>query len=186
MKTAKIVTMTKAVEKFRNLLTAGLSSIREACEIYVQEIDSEPSRKAAFISACPEVPPGAWSAFEMVGRNAMDYRLLWGGGKAQAKLRRLAKSDQQRLLDSGVEIAVGKSDKRVVPVELLDKDDIDIVFAGNRVRTVDEQRVVISRIGERSVAVNADNADYYVSGGKLVVLRAVKIPLRTIRMLVER
>lgn len=174
------------VDKFRTLLAAGLNSIREACEIYVQEIDADPSRKAAFISGCPEVPPGAWAAFEMVGRNAMDYRLLWGGGRAQAKLRRLAKSDQQRLLDSGVEIAVGKSDKRVVPVELLDKDDIDIVFSGNRVRTVDEQRVVISRIGERCGAGNAEDADYYVAGGKLVTLRAVKIPLRTVRMLVAK
>lgn len=177
---------TKSIERFRALLTAGLNNIREACEIYVQEIDATPDRKADFIAGCPEVPPGAWAAFEMVGRNAMDYRLLWGGGKAQAKLRRLPKSDQQRLLDSGVEIAVGKSDKRVVPVELLEKDDIEIVFSGNRVRTVDEQRVLISRIGDRCGPANAEEADYYVAGGKLVVLRPVKIPIRTVRMLVAK
>lgn len=176
----------KSIEQFRQLLTAGLNSIREACEIYVKEIDAAPDRKADFVSGCPEVPPGAWAAFEMVGRNAMDYRLLWGGGKAQAKLRRLPKSDQQRLLDSGVEVAIGKSDKRIVPVELLDKSDIDIVFSGNRVRTVDEQRVVISRMGERGGPSDAEDADYYVAGGKLVVLRPVKIPIRTVRMLVAK
>jgi hypothetical protein len=181
-----IINVLSEAEKFKSLLMHGMQKINEACIIYVTTIDSCPELKKEFHNCCREVPVEAWSAFELVGRNAMDYRLLWGGGKAQSKLRRLPKSEQTRILDAGVELADEFGDKRIVPVDLLDSEDIKQVFYGCRVRNVNEQVIWMKKNGRKLADIQPDDADYYISSGKLVVLKPMKIPLGTLRRMINQ
>lgn len=186
MKDTSIIKIESAARNFKSLLSEGLQKINEACILYVELIDNMPHARRQFQDACPEVPAEAWYAFELVGRSAMDYRLLWGGGRAQLKMRRLPRSVQTALLDDGVEVADVNGDKRIVPADMLTKDDIKQVFCGNRIRSVTEQIIWLKRNAKIQGEAAPDEADYYISNGKLVVLRAMKIPVTTLRKMVRK
>jgi len=175
----------KKAEEFVTMLKSGVETIRKACVMYVEVIDSNPEAKRTFIEQLPDIPPDAWPCFELVGRGAMDHRLLWGGGKAQSKLRRLPVSDQSYALEFGVPVADEKGDHRMVPVTALDSDDIKQVFTGSRIRTVPEQVVVLKKL-RRMNNDEPEEADYFVRAGKLIVLKPMQIPISTLRRMVDR
>jgi hypothetical protein len=85
----------------------------------------------------------------------------------------------------GVLVAVGAKDHRVVPVQELDAALIERVFDGPHVRTPDEQRAWEARRTDMLPGnQEAPEADFHVCGKYLVVRRAVRIPLSTLKRLV--
>ena len=168
------LTTVNAIEKFRTAMTAGIESIAIACQIYVDQIDHDPSVKERFKAAMPEVPVHAWRTFERVGRGTLDRRLMFGGGNAQAELRRLNTSDQKEALDKGVKLLTKSGDSLIVKVENLTAAQKTQVFTKDKVRDMAAQRAW-REDRQHSIVVENEAPKYEVKNGRLEVYRPCKL-----------
>jgi hypothetical protein len=172
--TTKAMTTARSIKAFRDAMNKGISLIADAARIYVEAIDKEPEAKAKFIEACPDVPRHAWRSFEQIGRGLIDQRLLYGGGNAQAELRRLPVSTQKEVLDKGVKLLTKRGDHMMVKVENLTTAQKAQVFDKHNVRDLAAQRSW-QEDRQRSIVVENETPAYEVKGGRLVVFKPCKI-----------
>jgi hypothetical protein len=172
--TTKAMTTTRSIKAFREKMKLGISLVADASRIYVDAIDKEPGAKAKFMAACPDVPRLAWRGFEQVGRGLIDQRLLYGGGNAQAELRRLPVSTQKEVLDKGVKLLTKRGDHMMVKVENLTTAQKAQVFDKHSVRDLAAQRAW-QEDRQRSIVVENETPAYEVKRGRLVIYKACQI-----------
>jgi hypothetical protein len=97
-------------------------------------------------------------------------------------MKRLSKSDQTDLLDNGVLVPSGDSE-RIVPVENLTHADVKIAFTTTRIRTTGEQRALLAR---QKTALEVSTPDWYIHKRSVVVVRPTKLSFETLRRLVRK
>jgi len=177
----------KAVDTFKDLLGTGLEKIKEACAFYVSVIDSSDDNGSSFRRECKFVPPSAWAGFEMVGRDALDHRLLWFGGHARRFISGLPKSEQKNVLDNGFKVAVNENDIIVISAEELSKDDTKKVFSSiGCMRDATKQRAWMKRQSLKAIErKEIQDVPYYITKNKLVVTSPMKIDLSKLRRMLK-
>jgi hypothetical protein len=169
------------VAKFRELFTGGMEKIRLACEVYVQAVTKNPALEAEFRAAFPQISESGWANIELVGRGAMDYRLLWEGGKARNRIKLLPPSRQAAVLDSGVELLAKDGSELKVKVENLNPKQVEQVFGGDHIRTLPEQRAWIEAQATPMPPVKAETVAE-VKGKELVVSKPCRMSRRDLLM----
>jgi len=175
-----------SIERFGDLFKRGIEHIHEAATVYADAVDADPDLINAFKEAFPGIPHGAWSGFEAVGRGWIDRRLLWGGGKASAALKRLPISQQSSALNSGVEILSSDGSALTVKVEDLSKAQTMQVFTGNHIRTLSEQRAWIEDRRQAKSDPPVLLLPYEIKRGKVIVRQPTTFTKRDlVRMLLE-
>jgi hypothetical protein len=127
-----------AVEEFKQAMSQGLSKIYEACKIYVSEIQK--GNKVQFQKSLPEIPEQAWIKFELIGRGQLHQRLLYGGGAAQSAVSVLPMSQQEDVINNGVELLLTNGETLNVSVENLTRLQIKQVFNSGNIRSIAAQR----------------------------------------------
>ena len=131
------------IEMFKKHFSAGLKNMQEACEVYVECIDENIENKQKFIDSLPEIPSGAWVTFELIGRKQIHKKLIYGGGKAQAELRRLPYSCQEDVLENGVELLLKNNDTMKILPENMTKDQVKQCFDKGAIRDLAAQKAFI-------------------------------------------
>lgn len=173
------------VARFREAFSRGVESIVEAARIYVDALDNGNMTRDDFAAECRGIPPSAWNGLEAVGRGIIDRRLLWGGGRASTYLRRLPLSEQSRALDEGVRLITTGGDSLTVRVEDMTKEQCDLAFAPDHLRSLGEQRAICESPRKAEpvmlASVEAESA-YEIRGNKLIINR----PLAMTRADVKR
>ena len=167
----EVVNINDAVAKFGELLKQGLEMIAEAGRVYVQAIDQDPDIKEKFVETFPEAGAGLWNSMEKIGRGQLHYKLYLASSAGAAALSRLPYSDQEKYINSPVELLIGDGDKILCPVNNLTPDQSKQVFASDHIRDLGEQRAYLEDLRvkkARRVDIKAVTG-YEIKKGKLIV-----------------
>jgi hypothetical protein len=110
---------------------------------------------------------------EKLGRGQISPRLVFSTTTGERRLHCLPLSEQEHLLDQGVEVLGAEGDHRRIPVAQLSPAQCKQVFGAHGVRTLAEQRTWIEEHKPQPVAVL--DRDYSVNKDSVTILRPVKI-----------
>ena len=138
-------------KRFRDLIEEGTKKLHDACQVYVDAIDNDPTMQERWQEKFPDVTPQTWRRFENVGRGAMDARLLTVAGLGAKRIEQLPYSEQKKVLDNPyVEIVPNESsdpvkDKIKANVFNLNQKQVKQVFESNHIRTPVEQSAFLKR-----------------------------------------
>lgn len=138
-----IQTIDQAIARLSGLIGLSMEFILRAADIYVRFIDAVEDGEERFRRAVPTMKPSAWSELERIGRREIDPRLWNDRSPAGKYLKRLPYSQQRAALDHGVQLYIKGNegdDHLIVDTAHLTGLQIKQVFAGDRVRTLPEQR----------------------------------------------
>lgn len=159
------------IRKFGELFSGANEAIEAACAIYVHAIDEHGLKaRKAFRAAFPDIPGGAWSQFEKVGRGMICVEMLTNFFPAVGVLEAFPVEKQRQLLKGGVTVYQKHGKVKRIPVKKLNsllvrqvfEEDID----GMRVRNVAEQsRWRKEYDSERKGAT----VPYKLAGGKMYI-----------------
>ena len=177
----------KEIRKFRELLHIGMSSMKEAAEIYVKVIDREPAAKQAFRELVPEVPSSAWKLMEKVGRGQMHERLLLMGGRIQTLLAALPLSEQTEVIENGLEVLLHDGNAMRIMPESLTQSQLSQVFGSGEIRSLEAQRAWMESRRDYRLPVRGVPEDAYkVEGALLVVNQPMSFRLAQLKDILRR
>jgi len=134
---------TNYVTAIKGAFENGMRELQLACEIYVQAIDEDYNNKEFIQKELGHlIPKPAWAGMEQVGRGTIDKRLSFErGGKNAKYIKRLALSDQKRIMDGEfVELLTVNGDGLQVNPLTASKEQAEQLFDGDSIRTLDEQK----------------------------------------------
>jgi hypothetical protein len=179
---------TNALDAFRTALNEGIKKIVEASKVYVEALDSGLLTHDDFVEANPGIPAAAWSGFEAVGRDWMDYRLLYHGSRACSSIKLLTKSQQTRVLDEGVEVLTCNGDVLKVDVNNLTGDQVKQVFDRGVIRDLSGQRAYMESVKTYRTSADAKPAfdRWSIKSGKLVVVDPTTFSKRDLKNILEQ
>lgn len=169
------------VQQFKELFTGGMQKIREACQVYVKAVEENPELEPEFRAAFPQISESGWANIELVGRGAMDYRLLWEGGRARNRIKQLPPSRQAAVLDNGVPLLSKDGSELKVKVENLTPKQVEQVFGGNHIRTLAEQRAWIEAQSTVTTPVKTETVAE-VRGKELIISRPCRMSRKELVM----
>lgn len=136
----------KEIQSFAEYLKQGIEFIQLACNIYVQAITNDPTKKEKFVEAFPEITASGWARFEDVGRGLMYAGFLTTQSHVTFYLKRLPLSDQKTLANGKVCLMLPNGDNLMVDVRTLTPAQAKQVFAYNHVRDLPEQRAYLESL----------------------------------------
>jgi len=168
------------VKQFGDYIERGLDYIKNACEIYVEEIDKWVGAKQVFKESYPKVPNDTWSRFEKVGRKQLHIELLCKFSIGARKLARLPFSEQEIAVTKPIEVLTKNNEVLKVDVDKLTKEQSNQVFAENHIRDIAEQKAIIETIKPVVEGKEAEHVTYLIKGNKLIVKEADTIFTKTI------
>lgn len=183
------VSKQSVIVRFQQAFAHGIESICEAARIYVEALDKHGFTRDDFAAKVPGIPASAWNGLEAVGRGILDRRLLWGGGRAASYLRRLPPSQQTAALDNGVSIVTAKGESLRVQVETMTKDQCELVFAPDHIRTVGEQRAMIEapkRLEPVALEDCESDGPYEIRAHKLIINRPLALTVADVKRLLRQ
>lgn len=180
-----------AVEAAREIakrITAAMGQMVEAARLYAQALDQFGSDEVtgALYEIAPDVPSMFWVRLELIGREQLDHRLLFGGQRVDGKLRKLPLSQQRAALDTGIAVLVDEGDHLLVQPSDLTPVQIQQVFAGDHIRSLSEQRAWVEIHRPREAAPEPYQEPYVVRGGKVEIRRPVTLTRKEIARLLEQ
>ena len=145
----------EAIDSLRSALGRFREAVTEAAQQYVAAIDRDPDFRGYLIDEMPDVPASLWRALEQVGRGLLDGRIITGGIAYGNRLRRLPIHEQRRAIDESLPLLVGTGDQLPVKLSSLTPDQAEQLFAGDHIRTLEEQRAWLEdrRTKQRAAAV---------------------------------
>lgn len=131
------------VKEIGTLFAKGIGYIKQAAEKLVGVIDNG---GLTIDDVCEQltIPIRILEGLEMVGRGAMDSRLLISSGSNTGRIKRLPYSDQKRILDGEkLTLVVGDGDTIMVDPKDCSAEQAKQLFIGSHIRDVGEQRAYI-------------------------------------------
>lgn len=148
------------IEKFRNLLFLAEDSLYQAARLLVAMIDRDAATKRKIINRCPQVTMKFLDRLEKVGREELHPQLIARDITAWKELEALPLPMQERVVEEGrVPLVVPGEDGEPVTVRKdyrkLTRKEARRVFAGDRLRTVEEQREVLAKQSREEAALHA-------------------------------
>ena len=113
---------------------------------------------------------------ERIGRGQISQRLVLSNSASTKCLMSLPLSEQEAALDKGVEVLDGdETTLRHIPVHELSTAQVRQVFAGDRIRTVAEQRTFLRERSRSTAAAPELTRDYKVNKDCVAILRPCKV-----------
>jgi len=165
----------KSMEAFSEALKQGINKIYEACKIYVEAIDNDPTMKERFIERFyGEIPVSTWSTFEKVGRGHLHHKLLFGGGHNKEYFKRLAHSDQDMIMSGELlPLLTASGDTLMVDAREITTDQAKQLFNKGSIRPVDKQRAYIESVKTLSIIhtpfEDVTELPYIIRGNKIKI-----------------
>lgn len=163
------------LDEARKRIFAGVDEIVAGCRIYVAVLDS--NREAAMEYMIKKgIPIGSLDLIESVGRDKLDPRLIFMPGPGPARLQRAPLSVQDRLLNTGVEVAriVGGAVRvSIKPVAELTAAEAELALDAKGNVPVDTQK---ERLTKQILSNKFRIAAYALDEDALVVRANVTIP----------
>ncbi len=141
---ATLAALSTATTVFAKALAHGIASFREAGVVYAKAITEHGQvARDAFTAAVPKLRPSTWRRLEMLGRGALDERLILNGTTGASALVRLPFPLQKDALDNGVELLTTAGDTLRVEVDHLTAEQSAQVIAIDHIRSLAEQRAYV-------------------------------------------
>ena len=181
MSTEITATAADYISRFRAAFIGGIENIVNAAEIYVAAIDENPKDADAFQAAFEDcIPASSWACFEAVGRRWMHPKLLLGGGKNGAKIKRLPYSVQERIFSGEkFDLLLPGGDVLRVDVREVDRAQADQLLDGDHVRTKSQQKAYLAAAAPAST--DTEVMPYTIHGGKVHFRRNVALDKAELR-----
>jgi hypothetical protein len=124
---------------------------------------------------------------ERLGRGGIEPRLVFSTSGAASKVMALPLSEQQEILDCGVEVMSADGlDHRLIPLEELTPEQVRQVFGDGGVRTLAQQRTWMENEREaRRTVEPIDQVDvvYKIRGKRVIFTRACEMTARQLAMI---
>ena len=125
--------------------TAAAGSLLAAARAYADAVRRfGNTAREEFAARFPSIGGPEWSKILAIGNGEMDPRLLSMTSTGHAYVRRISPSAQREALDQGVPVCSPDGSHLRVAVENLTPFQCRQVFAGQRVRSLEEQRAWLS------------------------------------------
>ena len=161
-------------DTFREKLSIGLSSIKEACEIYVDILDNSPETADSFREELKnDIPAGLWKHLEGIGRKWVHPQLVFGNINHRNLIKTLPYSDQDKLLTSRVECLTEYGETLMVDLTTAPKEIVYQVIGDGRIRTPSEQRLYKEAQKEEPNTFKTTETPYIIKNHKLHVRSGV-------------
>jgi hypothetical protein len=171
---------TKEIKQFVEFIYRGLEAWIDAGKIVVRCVDEDPDWPSKVCEAHPEINEESVWAFERVGRNALNPRLLLSNKPGPVHLRNLPIQVQNKYVDNPLPLLMKTEDGwQTLQVSLwnLTPDQARQVFDKDGVRTDAAQRAYLETRSVRN-AVQQFNEPFRVAGKSLVVMEPCKFTLK--------
>lgn len=130
-------------------------------------IEVNPDIKQKITSEYPHITAGMLNSLERVGLHVMHPRLLLEQGGAFNRVRNLPLSEQKKSLDKPIQVVLENGEVIEKPVHNIRGKEIDLVFAPDHIRSVDEQRQAIIQANARKKDRSGPKAFYEIIGGRV-------------------
>ena len=130
----------------------------------VELVDDNPEVRDDILDTCPDLTLEVLARFESIGRGTLHPRLLLGGTAGLKKLAKMPFSEQERYLNSPVEVMTASGDTLKVKVEHLTAAQTKQVFTIDGHRELSAQKNWIEAQGK---GAKVASSDYQVSGNKV-------------------
>tara|TARA_R110000772_G_scaffold12819_4_gene38471 strand:+ start:1311 stop:1898 length:588 start_codon:yes stop_codon:yes gene_type:complete len=148
MKTTTLLTRLEINEKAQELcrlIFGGLDMWIKAGDVLVKMIDNDSEIISKLCTSNTELTRPLLNKFEKIGRKVYDPRLIFRNCVGYTRARKLPYSTQQKLLKDKIKVAISPTndDHRLVDLGEMTPSDARIVFAQDKVRTINEQRAFI-------------------------------------------
>lgn len=157
-----------AIEEFKTLIENGIASIVQACEKYVEALDSDKDANEKFHSAFPMIDEATWANFELIGRKLMHHKLLFTGGKAINKLKLLPYSQQEVALEKGIDLLVSNGDILKVKPDCMTPFQIKQIFDGEHIRSLPQQKAYLESLKIIATKSHPVIETYVIKSGKVI------------------
>jgi uncharacterized protein YjhX (UPF0386 family) len=163
---AKQITGTaeQKADKVKKLFADVMIGFANACKIYVDLIDDDPTVKEACIEV--GIPAPFLKKAEDVGRGLLHHRLLIASGVQYHKLAKCSLSDQEKYLSSPIPVLCANGDVLNVAIDNLTKEQVEQVFSYDRVKSIPEQKAYLESlktVKEVETAKSKTSAPYKIT-----------------------
>jgi hypothetical protein len=128
------------IEQFGEKLRAGVLAMYEAAQVYATAISADPEARVQFEARYPQITQTFWTRLELVGSGDMHNTLLLDSSQGGDRLRRLPVGQQELAINNGINVLSADGTALRVDYKNLTSDQIRMVFAGDHIRTLSEQR----------------------------------------------
>jgi len=178
------------MDEFRKHFTAGIEGIVKASEAYVAAIDDNPRYGDEFRDEFADwVPHSAWSQFEAVGRKWLHPKLIMGGMSDRTKsgiVKKLPYSIQERVFDrERFDLLTHDGDTLQVDMIEATASQAKQLCAGNRIRTLSEQKAWIESQRVAEAAPVSEVMPYTIRDGKVAFRRGVTLTRTELKRLLQ-
>lgn len=190
MSTATLVNETAEMEQLKSFFKLIHQHLVDAARLIHAMVQKDPQAMDKIREAIPGVPPGFLNKLLRVGEGSLNPRLVMNGAPAYARLSLMPVTVQDRVLkDDAVEMAVNADSSASIRVPLteLTSEQIALVFCGNGVRSVDEQRAYLKRqeVTSAKPVSRAEAFPWVVKKDEVTILRPVTLKHKDIMRILE-
>lgn len=168
------------IQKFAELVSAGIESFVEAGKIVSRNLDADPEFADKIHAAHPSISVDMVYSFDRIGRGELHPKMLVSNQPGIKKLRRLPFRYQEKYADEPVPLLIknGNSWETLqVSVYNLTPEQARQVFDADGVRTEAAQRAWIEAAKAKAAPISIDEA-FRVVGRTLVVMEPCKLTAR--------
>lgn len=181
-------TLQAYLESFRENFSAGIEGITRAARSYADAVreHSDKARKA-FHEAYPAVSDATWEKLRLIGNGDVHPAVMLCTDRIGARLARLPMQEQKKLLDGKYRLkCVSRTTGEVesVPLSDLKPRHEHVLFDGDKLRTVNEQRKFVKSL--TATAKTIPGPPYRIEGAMLVVVRACRLGANEIKAILAK
>jgi hypothetical protein len=162
------------------LIFGGLDMWIKAGEILIEMMDDDPEIISKLCTSNTHLTRPILNKFEKIGRKVYDPRLILRNCVGYTKARKLPYSVQQSLLKDKIKVAVSSTsdDHRLVDLGDMTPSDAKIIFAPDKVRTINEQKAFIKADNQSSDLKKATvNKPYIIHDGEVTFRKGVTLDI---------
>lgn len=146
------------VDNFASLVTIGISMWKQAGELLVRMMDSDPSFRDKIKRLHPSISDDMLNVFERIGRRQLFPQLLANNSVGARALAFMPYDVQEKHASKPIQVVICNSKRRIVVekrIEELTQRQCEQVFSGDRILSPQEQEKEINnRMNSSGVTAN--------------------------------
>lgn len=160
-------TINDCINSFKQSIQQAENHLIDAAMIYVKAVNEHGDKaRAAFQNAIPDAPMVFWRRIEGVGRGNIDKRLVLERHVGASFLEKLPVHVQADTLNNGVKVLTGDGDHLLVRIENMTRHQCRMVFSGDHIRSLNEQRAWLESNNQQHPRVKVSKP-YEIKGSKV-------------------